>query len=73
MTENMHVTDAKQRRREEALKRVLVGVRKLASDFEVASGEEPTDADLEALLRLSCAEAARRYEAVSGRSPWGVR
>lgn len=60
------------KRRTDALRAVLVGVRKLANDFETASGEHPLDPDLEALLRLTAAEAARRYEAVSGRSPWSV-
>lgn len=60
------------KRRVEALRRVLVGVRKIAADFETATGENPTDHDLEALLRLTVAEAARRYEAFSGRPSWGV-
>lgn len=53
-----------------ALRTVLVGVRKIASDFETACDGAVTDPDLEALLRLTVAEAARRYEAFSGRKHW---
>lgn len=66
-----HDTEAL-KQRVASLKTVLVGVRKIASDFERASGEHATDADLEALLRLTVAEAARRYEAFSGRKHWEV-